>query len=201
MKKILFFAASALFTLMIISCGSSKSTASQENSVYGTKLEQNECYKLAEAMPQKRVVGTGQSFSESTARQQAELDARAQLSRKIDAAILSASRNFNLDYAKSIGNSGEAKHDLNTEGKRAVLQQEISQNIISRTSVIKTERYATKSRMFTVFVCVEYDGTSEELAKKSVEIVKHVVSDADRAKIDAQQDAFMKETERLLGTK
>jgi len=198
MKKYVIIAATALFSLLISSCSSSKPTVGEGVNPYGSRIAQNECETLAEAMPGKRAVGKGTSFDESVARQKAELDARAQMSRKLETIVIEAAKVFNYDFSKYSGDQNEGAELTDAAGKTNTLRESFSQNILNGTSVIKTEKFFGQNRVYTIFVCLEFDGTLKELAKKTVDIVKQRVSDDDRAKIDAAAEKFEQEVMRKL---
>ncbi|MDE6741644.1 MAG: hypothetical protein K2J58_04870, partial [Muribaculaceae bacterium] len=79
------------------------------------------------------------------------------------------------------------------------LVKSISQNILKGTPIVKTDKfYKKKNKMYTVFVCVEYNGGVEELAEVAVKELKNRISDEDRALIDSELDKWQKEVENEL---
>ena len=202
MKKTFFVLIMFATSLAFISCGSTSkvpqaSKAEQENP-YGTSVFKTPSEKLAAEVPGKRAYGKGVSFDESTARQLAEMDARAQLSRALDAAINSAAKKVGFDITQYAGGDGEGM--TATDGGRQVnaLAESISQNIISGANVINTDKYYGKDRKYTIFVCLEYNGSIADIAQKATEQVKQRISDRDREKIQQENERFQQEIEKDL---
>ena len=202
MKKSILVSFVTLMALTISSCGSSNkvpqaSKAEQENP-YGTEVFKTDAEKYAEEAPGKRAVGKGVSFSESTARELAEMDARAQMSRAIDAAIVSASKRSNVDINQYAGGNNEGKTATDGGLQSNTLDKSISSNIVANANVVKTNKFYGKDRKYTIFVCLEYNGSVADIAQKAAQLVKQRVSDKDREKIQAEHEKFQKEIEKDL---
>lgn len=202
MKKIVLLSAISVLVLCITSCGSSKnvpqaSKAEQANP-YGQELFKTKSETLEDEAPAKRASGKGVSFNESTARQLAEMDARAKLSRALDAAIISASKSAGFDITQYVGGDGEGMTKTDGGQQTNTLSKSISENIISSAIVINTDKYYGKDRKYTIFVCVEYNGSVAEIAKKAADQVKQRISDTDRSKIQKENEKFQKEIEKDL---
>lgn len=199
--------ASALTVIVfsLSSCGSSKpsvqATNSEMENPYGKQVFQTECEKLAEQAPGKRSYGSAQHFKESSARELAEADARAQMSRKLDAAIISASKAVGFDITKYSGSDTQGMSVTDGGGQTNNFVHSLSMNVIQNTSVIKTEKFLGKDRKYTVFVCVEYGGAPADLAKAAADAVKDRVSPADRSKIQAENAKFEKEVMDMINKK
>ena len=88
----------------------------------------------------------------------------------------------------------------NTDGgqKQNTLTKSISSNIISGANVINTDKYYGKDRKYTIFVCLEYNGSVADIAKKAAEQVKQRISDSDRAKIQEENEKYEQEIEKEL---
>ena len=69
----------------------------------------------------------------------------------------------------------------------------ISSNIISGTNVIKTDKFYGKDRKYTIFVCLEYNSSLADIAKKATEQIMQRVSDEDRAKIRQENEKYQQE--------
>ena len=202
MKKYIIMSTVAVMVWGLVSCGSSQkvpqaSKAEQENP-YGAQVFQTKSEQMAAEAPGKRAYGKGVSFSESTARQMAEMDARGQLSRALDAAIVSASKSVGFDITQYAGGDGEGMTNTDGGQQQNTLTKSISSNIISGATVINTDKFYGKDRKYTVFVCLEYNGSVADIAKKAAEQVKQRISDSDRAKIQQENEKFQKEIEKDL---
>ena len=202
MKKIIVLSVFCGLVFTFSSCRSSSKVpqalkAEQENP-YGKQVFQTKSEQLYIAAPGKRAYGKGISFDESTARELAEMDARAQFSRALDAAIVSASKKIGFDISKYAGGNGEGMSVTDGGLQQNSLVKSISSNIISGTNIINVDKYYGKDRKYTVFVCLEYNGSVAEIAKKVTEQIKQMVSDQDRQKIQFQNDKYENEVKNDL---
>ncbi|NPD91137.1 hypothetical protein [Xylanibacter muris] len=195
MKKTLFISfVMATAVAMVSSCGGAGKTQStpdsQHSNIYGAEITLTDCEQYALADPGRRAAGKGTSYNESTARNLAELDARATMSKAIDAAVEAAAKSGSLGYHKYSGNdnSGQTVGDEGT--KTNDVTSVYSANIIKNANIVKVNKFFGKNRQYTVFVCLEYNGTVADIAKKVVENVRQNVSDADRKKIDSNLKEF-----------
>ena len=202
MKKYLISSVVMVFVLIVSSCGTSnkvpQASKQEQENPYGAELFKTEAEKYAEAAPGKRAAGKGVSFSESSARELAEMDARAQMSRAIDAAIVSAAKASNVELQKYAGSDNEGMTATDGGLQANTLTKSISSNIVANANVVKTNKYDGKDRKYTIFVCIEYNGSVAEIAQKAAQQVKQRISDKDREKIQAEHDKFQKEIEQNL---
>ena len=188
--------------VMVSSCGGAgkvqNTSGTQQASPYGTEVALTDCEQYALADPGRRAVGKGNSYNESTARELAELDARATMSRAIDAAVESAMKSGSFGYSQYAGDdeSGMSVNDEATKTNNT--RSSYSANIIKNTTIVKVNKFFGKNRQYTVFVCLEYSGTVAEIAKKAVQNVRQRVSDADRKKIDDNLKEFEDEVANNL---
>lgn len=198
MKKLLFSFAAVAVMFGVYSCGSSKSVTAENP--YGQQMTLTECEAYALQLPGKRVSGKGVSFDESAARQLAELDARAKYSDALEAAIISASKKANVEITQYAGGDNDGMSAIDGGTKSNTLAKSVSGNIIKNTSVVKVDKFFGKNRQYTIFVCLEYQGNTADIAKEAANQVKQRVSDADREKIQRELDDFQKEVEdQLIG--
>ena len=190
--------------LTLLSCGTAKApqaSNSEMQNPYGQEVFKTPSEKLAEQQPGKRASGKGVSFSESAARELAEMDARAQMSRSLDAAIVSASKRIGFDITQYAGGDGEGMTNTDGGQQQNTLAKSISSNIIANTTVINTDKYYGKDRKYTIFVCVEYNGSVQQMAQQAVQQIKQRISDSDRAKIQQENEKFQQEIEQELNYK
>ena len=76
----------------------------------------------------------------------------------------------------------------------------VSKQVIENTQVVKTNKfYNKKTRKYTVFVCLEYNGDIAKLSKEIANKVSQKISDEQRMKIDFELENFEKEIEKELG--
>lgn len=187
------------------SCGSSQKMpqASQQEMTnpYGQKVQLTETEEYAAAMPGKRAAGKGVSFDESSARELAEMDARAQFSRAIDAAVISAAKRIGFSIDQYAGGDEDGMSATDGGVQTNTLSKSISSNIVSKATVVKSEKFYGKNRKYTIFVCLEYNGSVADIAKEAVQQVKQRVSDTDRAKIQKENARYENEVMQELQKK
>lgn len=89
MKKIniLAFIAMVMIVTSITSCGTTKNGVSASKVTGDVLIEANPCEEYAMAKPAQRASGMGQHFQETTARNLAELQARAALARALQVCV------------------------------------------------------------------------------------------------------------------
>ena len=188
--------------LTFTSCGTSNkvphATKNEQENPYGVQVALTKSEQMAAQAPGKRAYGKGVSFNESTARQLAEMDARGQLSRALDDAIVSAAKVVGFDITQYAGGDGEGMTNTDGGQQQNTLLKSVSSNIITGTSVINTDKFYGKDRKYTIFVCLEYNGSVADMAKKAAEQVKQRVSESDRAKIQQENEKFQQEIEKDL---
>lgn len=196
MKKFLFSFAVVAMMQGFYSCGSNKPVAAENP--YGQHMTLTECEAYALQLPGKRVSGKGVSFDESTARQLAELDARARFSDALETAIISAAKKANVEITQYAGGDNDGMSNTDGGKKGNTLASSVSGNIIRNTDVVKVDKFFGNNRQYTVFVCLEYQGNPSDIAKEATSQIKQRVSDVDREKIQRELDDFQKEVENKL---
>lgn len=174
-------------------------TAYAQDDVYGNEMKLTEAEKYALKEPGKRASGKGGSSRESAAMSRARLEARAAFAESISSSILSAAKACGFDLTQYAGDDEEG-HEMTDGGeKQNNLIKSLAQQVIEGSPVVKTNKYYNKkTRRFTIFVCLEYNGEVSKLAKDMTERVKQKVSDDDRMKIEYNLDKFEKEIENQL---
>ncbi|MCH5301888.1 MAG: hypothetical protein J1E77_03520 [Prevotella sp.] len=206
MKKIVCLAQLAMAVLVFASCGSSKklpqaSKAEMENP-YGTKLELTESERYAMEAPEKRASGKGVSASESVARQLAEDNARTALSKAIDVAVQNATRTMVVRINQYAGGDTDGMNATDEGQQNDLNNMTFSSNIIANTKVVKLEKFYGKNRQYTIFVCLEYDGSIEDitrkLAEKAMPTLQQRVPDSAREKMQSYFKDFQQVIENEL---
>lgn len=165
----------------------------------GDEVKQTEAEKYAEKMPEKRSAGKGVAPKESMARQLARLDARANFAETISAAIIAGAKEAECDLTQYAADDEEGMSAEDAERRAKAFRQSITQEVINNTvEVKKNVFYNKRTRKYTVYVCLEYNGEVSEMINQVVKKVRTKVSDKDRKRIDANLDAFEQEIEAKL---
>ena len=176
---------------LFVACGSSKKTvASKTVNPYGKVVEAEPCIELYEQSPCNRAYGNGQHFKEATARNIAELQARAMFARKIESAILSATEDMGISMEKYAADDQSGRSVTDQSGEGNDLAMSIAQQVIRNTHTIKTTRYLKSNNQFTVFVCMEYAGDENTLVDQIERSVQDKISQDDRTKIEQRHNEF-----------
>lgn len=165
----------------------------------GNEIKKTDAEKHAEKMPEKRSSGKGVAPKESMARQLARLDARANFAEAISVAVISASKETDYDLSQYAGDDEEGMNVEDAISRSKTWKRSISDVIINNTiEVMKNVFYNKKTRKYTVYVCLEYNGKISEMVDQITNNVRQKVSDKDRQKIEANLDAFEQEIEAKL---
>jgi len=172
---------------------------SADDSVYGDKLDLTDSQKYALKKPGTRASGMGQSMRENIARQKAMDNARGALSQSLEMAIMNASKTLSFDIEQYAASDEEGGSVYEGGSRSNSMAKTISQNVLKGTPVVKEDKfYKKKNRMFTIFVCVEYDGTESDLAEEAVKQLKNRISEKDRKRIDDELGKWQDEIEKEL---
>lgn len=198
----------AVTTAMLSACGSSKSSQASagggspsrhsQSSAYGTKQEETECQRLAEEKPATRAFGDATNHSLSYAKTYAAGRARAELALAVKGKITAATHEANINFEKYAGSDTEGSSISDQGSKQDLMIQQIAEETIENSVVIKTETYIQPNRQYHVFVCVEYQGDATKMANTIVDKVKQRIPDEDRIKMEYNFQKFEEKIKQEL---
>lgn len=196
-------AASANVTASMNSCTSAFAVAvafaDDDDNPDGKEIKLTAAEEYALKEPGKRAAGKGVSARESMAQQLAEMNARRQFSDALSAAILSACKEFGLQFTQYAGDDEEGMNIADEGSKATTLVKSISENVIKNTTVVKKNKFfKKKNRRYTIYVCLEYNGSVAEMAEEATKSLKQKVSGDDRAKLEREMKDFEAEIEKQL---
>ena len=196
-------AASANVTASMNSCTSAFAVAvafaDDDDNPDGKEIKLTAAEEYALKEPGKRAAGKGVSARESMAQQLAEMNARRQFSDALSAAILSACKEFGLQFTQYAGDDEEGMNIADEGSKATTLVKSISENVIKNTTVVKKNKFfKKKNRRYTIYVCLEYNGSVAEMAEEATKSLKQKVSGNDRAKLEREMKDFEAEIEKQL---
>lgn len=200
MKKILFSFVAVAMMFGLYSCGGTAKTVVAENPD-GQGIVLAKSQSIAIQAPGKRAFGKGVSFDESTACRLAELDARTRFSNALNTAITSAIENASVEIKQYAGGNNDGMSNKDGGGKSISFESSISANIVRNMHVIMMDKFFGKDRQYTIYVCLEYQGSPSDIANEVTEQIKQRVSDTDREKIDSELNRFRKEIENKLNNR
>lgn len=187
------------FCLFVLMAGTVQTVNAQED-VYGKKMKLTEAESYALKKPGTRAAGKGVSSRESVAVQVARAQARAAFAEAISSAVNSALKISGFDVSQYAGDDEEGHEVSDGAEKTNTMVKSVSKQVIENTQVVKTNKfYNKKTRKYTVFVCLEYNGDIAKLSKEIANKVSQKISDEQRMKIDFELENFEKEIEKELG--
>lgn len=187
------------FCLFVLMAGTVQTVNAQED-VYGKEMKLTEAESYALKKPGTRAAGKGVSSRESVAIQVARAQARAAFAEAISSAVNSALKISGFDVSQYAGDDEEGHEVSDGAEKTNTMIKSVSKQVIENTQVVKTNKfYNKKTRKYTVFVCLEYNGDIAKLAKEIANKVSQKISDEQRMKIDFELENFEKEIEKELG--
>lgn len=187
------------FCLFVLMAGTVQTVNAQED-VYGKEMKLTEAESYALKKPGTRAAGKGVSSRESVAVQVARAQARAAFAEAISSAVNSALKISGFDVSQYVGDDEEGHEVSDGAEKTNTMIKSVSKQVIENTQVVKTNKfYNKKTRKYTVFVCLEYNGDIAKLSKEIANKVSQKISDEQRMKIDFELENFEKEIEKELG--
>uniref|UniRef100_UPI0025EA00D5 hypothetical protein n=1 Tax=Prevotella sp. TaxID=59823 RepID=UPI0025EA00D5 len=187
------------FCLFVLMAGTVQTVNAQED-VYGKEMKLTEAESYALKKPGTRAAGKGVSSRESVAVQVARAQARAAFAEAISSAVNSALKISGFDVSQYAGDDEEGHEVSDGAEKTNTMIKSVSKQVIENTQVVKTNKfYNKKTRKYTVFVCLEYNGDIAKLSKEIANKVSQKISDEQRMKIDFELENFEKEIEKELG--
>lgn len=187
------------FCLFVLMAGTVQTVNAQED-VYGKEMKLTEAESYALKKPGTRAAGKGVSSRESVAVQVARAQARAAFAEAISSAVNSALKISGFDVSQYAGDDEEGYEVSDGAEKTNTMIKSVSKQVIENTQVVKTNKfYNKKTRKYTVFVCLEYNGDIAKLSKEIANKVSQKISDEQRMKIDFELENFEKEIEKELG--
>lgn len=187
------------FCLFVLMAGTVQTVNAPED-VYGKEMKLTEAESYALKKPGTRAAGKGVSSRESVAVQVARAQARAAFAEAISSAVNSALKISGFDVSQYAGDDEEGHEVSDDAEKTNTMIKSVSKQVIENTQVVKTNKfYNKKTRKYTVFVCLEYNGDIVKLSKEIANKVSQKISDEQRMKIDFELENFEKEIEKELG--
>lgn len=187
------------FCLFVLMAGTVQTVNAQED-VYGKEMKLTEAESYALKKPGTRAAGKGVSSRKSVAVQVARAQARAAFAEAISSAVNSALKISGFDVSQYAGDDEEGHEVSDGAEKTNTMIKSVSKQVIENTQVVKTNKfYNKKTRKYTVFVCLEYNGDIAKLSKEIANKVSQKISDEQRMKIDFELENFEKEIEKELG--
>ena len=142
------------------------------------KVKISECQKLQQKKPATRGFGTASHYDQSTARTYAAAVARAELANTISAKILSETERMDTDWTQYVNNGRKAASVDDSGTHKNNVIRTLSQEVVSNTVIKLTEwDYNKKTKEYTAYVCVEYQGDAAEMARSISRKICQQVSD------------------------
>ncbi|MBQ6747465.1 MAG: hypothetical protein IJR07_10540 [Bacteroidaceae bacterium] len=198
MVKVKTLALSIVSLVVLGACGGSKQLTSNSGIVQETYTELDKCEKYAMRKPETRAVGEAYDRRESYAKTYAEGQARAELRRKIEAAIKSSSSEDGGYYEKfaSSGNEGAGVRDEAAKGN--IYADQIAEGIVRNTAIVEMSKYLRNDGTYHIYVCVEYLDGIEKMSETIAKQVEQQISDDERMKMNFEFEKYRKRIEEEM---
>ncbi len=200
MKNLSRFFVFSVICLLLSSCGGSKQASQQPKSgiIHEAYQANDPCEEYALMKPETRAVGEAYDFRVSYAKTYAEGQARAEMRRKIEAAINSASGEDGAGYEKAASSGNEGAIVRDEASKKNIYVDQIASGIVSNTAVVKMSKYLRQDGSYHVYVCVEYLDGIEKMAETIAKQVEQQVSDDERMKMNFEFNKFRERIENEM---
>ncbi|MFZ4724336.1 MAG: hypothetical protein ACOYMD_02745 [Paludibacter sp.] len=163
-------------TMMVASCGSSKSVATKPNATKITIPCSGPNYQSNSKS--LRFAGIGESMDLMTAKKKAMSEARAGLAAAINTTVKSVTDN----YVKSGNYNNKEELMKNYEG----VQREVVNQSLAGTSVICEESFQTNQGSFQYYVCLELGGS------EVLQTLNNKMTSNEQLKVDYNYEKFKK---------
>ncbi|MDR0414156.1 MAG: hypothetical protein LBH84_01900 [Prevotellaceae bacterium] len=198
MKKIYLMAAAASIAASVVTTGCGGSKASLQSTTGQQAVEQDICEKMQEEKPVLRAVGIGQHFKESTARNIAEAQARAQFARALATAVTTATSEEAFDFSLYSGDSGTG-NSVNDQGSKSNdLVESVAKEVVAGTVPIKISKYILPNKQYKVYVCLEYQKGVSALAAEVSRKVEQKIPDEQKLKMNFEFEQYRKRVQAEL---
>ena len=193
-------------SVMLAACGSSKKATTSQPDVAvpqatlsgETALVDEPCDVYAMLAPAKRATGEGIHFQASTARNVAELNARAQLARALQVCIEATSKTFADGATKFAADDTTGTSGTDQTASLADRAAGIAKELIKGAPVVKMSRYKTANNQYRVYVCVEYSEEVPQMAAKIAKTFKDQLTPDEKLRIKFNEELFKKEMEETF---
>lgn len=156
------------------------------------KVKKDKVVKYAEKDTQRRAWGEGAHFSESTARNIAEMQARAALSARIESAVYQMLEEAVVDKTQIVSNGNSAAQLTESTTDRKAQTSAITSQVLRNTPVVKTSIYYQDNKQYKVYVCVEYKGSVDDLYNKFAENISSIKSSNGEPRYEIHQEEARK---------
>lgn len=198
MKNLLFLLMLVGVSLFVASCGGGKKTVSGPSNVGDVALADEPCQLYALEQPARRASGVGLHFSESTARNIAELQARAQLARALQACITTATRESKFETTLFSADDKAGASVTDQSGKSDDSAFGIAKEQIAGAVMVKVSRYKTPNNQYRIYVCVEYQEDVPQMAGKIAKAFSEKLTPEQKDKVKFDEYLFQQEMNKAL---
>lgn len=162
------------------------------------KIEQDICEQLQEEKPALRAVGIGQHFQESTARNIAEAQARAQFARALSSKVKTATTSEASSYTVSSSDLATGNSISDQIAKTNSFVDAAANEVVAGTVPIKISKYMLSNNQYKVYVCLEYQKGVSELAAEVAKRVEQKIPDEQKHKMNFEFEQYRKRIEAEL---
>lgn len=197
MKKLYYLAVIAT-AILAVSCGTTKKAVPASKFTGDVLIEANPCEEYAMQKPAQRAAGMGQHFQETTAKNQAELQARATLARTLQTCIEATIK----DYADGTTLfSADDVEGSSVTDQSALLNDRtegMTKELIKGAVVVKESKYRTPNNQYKIYVCVEYNDDVAQMAEKVAKSFNELLTEDQKMRVKFNEQQFKMEMEAKM---
>jgi hypothetical protein len=179
----------------LVACGGTKQALVPAGAVV---LTDNPCEQAQSEKPAMRAAGKGTHFKEMSARNIAELQARAVFARAISSKIKTATSEEVLRYDIYSGDATSGNSVTDQGSKSNDFAQSIAEGIVANTVVIKTYKLLLPNKQYEYWVCLEYQGDVAQIASDIAKKVEQRIPDEQKFKMNFEFEQYRKRIEAEL---
>jgi hypothetical protein len=153
---------------------------------------------MQEEKPTLRAVGIGQHFKESTARNIAEAQARAQFARSLATKVKTSTSEEAVGYEVYSGDVATGNSVSDQGSKVNDFVDAVANEVVAGTVPIKISKYILPNKQYKVYVCLEYQKGVSELAAEVAKRVEQKIPDEQKLKMNFEFEQYRKRVEAEL---
>lgn len=189
--------------LLIQSCGGTKQVATttvpaNQQMMQDVEVEVNACEEYAMKEPSKRAAGVGVHFSETTATNLAQLNARNNLARALQQCVKNAS-SYSANAKELFASDAVANAFVGDEEASSNDSEEgWAKELIKGAPIVMKKKYKTPNNRWRIYVCVEYQEGLAEMAGKVAQIFQEKLTPEQKARIDFNAEKFRAEMAKAM---
>lgn len=180
------------------SCGSPKKAVSSSEVTGDVLIAMEPCEEYAMQKPAQRASGMGIHFQESTAKNMAELQARAALARALQSCIETTITNY--ADGTTLFSADKTQGTSVTDQSAAINDRAegMANELIKGAVMVKISKYHTPNNQYKIYVCLEYQEDVAQMASKISKSFGEMLTQDQKLNVKFNEQQFKEEMEKKL---